>query len=203
MKKRILLLGIFSAMYVFLSAQQTFTIIAEGFSFSPSTLTITQNDIVQFNTSFEHPVLQVSQSTWNSNGSTPLSGGFSFPSGSGTFEADAPGTIYYICTLHIGSGMKGRIVINAPTGTNDVSAEDSFKIYPGFATNFLHIVNAGHKPLKGIKIIDVSGKIIHRINEFINTENDLHIDITHFNKGLFFIILETEDARVSKKFVKL
>ena len=83
-----------------ISAQQSFTVTASGLKFNPDLINAKIGDMITFSVGSSHPVLQVDEATFNSNGKTPLSGGFSFPSGSGTFTAIAAGTIYYVCTNH-------------------------------------------------------------------------------------------------------
>ncbi len=93
---------------------QVHTISNDGFSFSPAELTITTGDTIQFTVGSQHPVQEVSKNTWEVNGTTPLSGGFSFPSGNGQITFSTPGIVYYVCTNHAAIGMKGKITIEAP-----------------------------------------------------------------------------------------
>lgn len=90
------------------------TVTFSGLTFSPALLTITEGDTVVFVLSGIHDALQVSQSTWNANGTTPLGGGFSVPFGGGEVVPVGTGTKYYVCTNHAFSGMKGRIVVDPP-----------------------------------------------------------------------------------------
>ncbi len=95
------------------SAQATkHTVTVSGLTFSPATLTITEGDTVVFILSALHSALEVSQSTWDANGATPLGGGFSVPFGGGEAVPVGTGTHYYVCTNHVISGMKGRIIVN-------------------------------------------------------------------------------------------
>lgn len=93
----------------------TWTVTSSGNNFSPATLTISVGDNVNFNIASIHDVLEVSQTTWNSNGTTPLPGGFSTPNGGGMISASSLGigTHYYVCTPHASQGMKGRIIVQA------------------------------------------------------------------------------------------
>lgn len=94
----------------------TFTISTSGFAFTPASTTINLGDIVNFALAgTNHDAVEVSLATYNANGSTPLSGGFSFGIGiSGTIPAAklTVGTHYFVCTPHIGFGMKGTIIVN-------------------------------------------------------------------------------------------
>lgn len=91
------------------------TVTFSGLSFSPALITITEGDTVVFVLSAIHNAVEVSQSTWNANGTTPLGGGFSVPFGGGEVVPSGVGTHYYICTNHAASSMKGRIIVD-PAG---------------------------------------------------------------------------------------
>jgi large repetitive protein len=93
----------------------TITVNNSGNSFVPFSVTITVGDAVNFVLSSNHDAREVSQATWNSNGSTPLSGGFQTAFGGGLVSAaQLPiGTHYYVCTPHVSFGMKGIIVVQS------------------------------------------------------------------------------------------
>ncbi len=84
-----------------------------GSTFSPDSITITQGDTVLFTLQGTHNATEVDQATWLINDNTPLGGGFSIPFGGGTVTGLSIGTHYYVCDNHFGSGMKGRIVVQA------------------------------------------------------------------------------------------
>ncbi len=89
------------------------TVNNSGSTFSPATLTISPGDSVNFILASIHNAVEVDQSTWNSNGSAALSGGFQTPfSGGMVLPAQlATGTHYYVCTNHVSGGMKGTIIV--------------------------------------------------------------------------------------------
>src|SRR5688572_11861377 len=78
----------------------TFTITNSGNSFAPASMTIAVGDTVVFVLTSTHDAREVSQTTWNSNGTTSLTGGFQTAFGGGTvFPAQLGiGTHYYVCT---------------------------------------------------------------------------------------------------------
>jgi plastocyanin len=88
---------------------ETHEISNEGFAFVPDDVSIQVGDTVEFTVGSPHPVLEVSQETWENNGTTALSGGFSVPPGDGKVSFTETGTHYYVCENHVGSGMKGII----------------------------------------------------------------------------------------------
>jgi len=89
-----------------------------GFTFSPSSISINLGDTVSFEIASIHFVVEVDQSTWNSNGNTS-NGGFQTPDGGGIVVPTQVGTYYYVCGFHYSLGMKGIITVVAPTGVND------------------------------------------------------------------------------------
>ncbi|MBR9975652.1 MAG: hypothetical protein KFF77_08725 [Bacteroidetes bacterium] len=93
----------------------THTISNSGTSFTPATLSINLGDTVVFSLGTTHNAVEVSQATWNSNGNTPLAGGFSLPFGGGTVVPTATGTYYYVCSPHASLGMKGTITVTSTT----------------------------------------------------------------------------------------
>jgi plastocyanin len=100
----------------------THTVTNSGFTFSPSSITINLGDTVRFQLESIHNVVEVSQSTWNAGGTTPLAGGFSVPYGGGIAVPTTIGTHYYVCEPHVSSGMKGTITVNQ---TTDVEVTNS------------------------------------------------------------------------------
>ncbi len=91
----------------------TWIVTNSGFTFSPSTITINPGDDVNFNLDVIHDAVEVSQSTWNANGNTPLAGGFQLSFGGGLVPSSklGVGTHYYVCSPHASSGMKGTIIV--------------------------------------------------------------------------------------------
>ncbi|HNT19496.1 MAG TPA: T9SS type A sorting domain-containing protein [Saprospiraceae bacterium] len=92
---------------------KTWFVTNSGNSFSPATITISPGDSVQFNLAVAHNVREVSQGTWNANGTSSLAGGFQLPFGGGlVLPAQlGAGTHYYVCVPHASQGMKGTIVV--------------------------------------------------------------------------------------------
>ncbi len=201
MKKCILFL-ILSGIFSITESQQTYTITPSGLAFNPSTVTVNQGDIVQFNVGIEHPVLQVSESTWNSNGNTPLSGGFSFPDGTGIYNANLPGTYYYICTNHINSGMKGKIIVNGSTGLEPADANVTFTILPNPANDYIIISNL-NEPVQEIRILDITGKTIMNMSNLDPIKDQYHYDVSALYRGIYFISLKLGDQVITRKFIKL
>lgn len=187
-----------------LDAQVTVTINkGAGNSFNPADVTVNQGDIIHFNLSTFHSILQVSQTTWNANGTAALPGGFSFPTGSGDYTTTTPGVIYYVCTNHVATdGMKGTITVSAVTGINDVHKNDGGNLYPNPATDFINYQAKSNSPVQEIRIIDITGKAVKIIQKSDISDNRVRIDIGNLNKGLYFIRVKTGGGIESGKFLK-
>jgi len=203
--KKILLQFLFLTILANLNAQQTFTVNmgSDGFSFDPAQLTVNQGDIVHFNLPAPHNVTQVSQTTWNANQTTPLPGGFLFPNGSGDYTANTPGTIYYVCTIHVASdGMKGTITVNVVTGINDIHYSGAGKLYPNPATDYITYQIKGTSVVHEIKIVDITGKTVKILQKPEVSDYQVIIDIANLNKGIYFILVKSDDGIESGKFLK-
>ena len=77
--------------------------------FSPSDLTINLGDTVYFENLGSHNAVEVSEETYNSDG-TASNGGFELYS-DGYVVFEEVGTYYYVCTPHVQMGMKGTITV--------------------------------------------------------------------------------------------
>lgn len=102
------------------------TIYASDYNiFSPENLTINTLDTVFFTNLGIHDATEVDQETYEANEATS-NGGFAY--NTDTFHVfTEPGTYYYVCTPHVGMGMKGIITVvddwtlfqtNASTGVS-------------------------------------------------------------------------------------
>ena len=184
-------------------AQQAFTVTKSGFSFSPASISAKVGDKVTFSVGTAHPVLQVEESTYNSNGNTPLSGGFSFPSGSGTYTTADPGTIYYICVNHISLGMKGKIEVSEPTNIPKEFANAGFDVCPNPVDNVIFIKNPDSSNPLSLKIYDISGKTILTADAKNLILNKNSVSLKSLRKGMYFITVIYPDKSFTRKLIKL
>jgi plastocyanin len=135
--KTTLLICVFILLSASIALSVTHTIINSGFTFSPSALTINQGDTVNFVLGSLHDAIEVSQATWNANGTTS-NGGFQVPFGGGIVVSLSQGTHYYVCSNHVLLGMKGTITVNLSSGvqTIDNKLPSSFKLSQNFPNPF-------------------------------------------------------------------
>jgi hypothetical protein len=80
-------------------------------------------------------------------------------------------------------------------GINEESMQN-VRVYPNPATSQITISNVV-SPILTIKIIDISGKTIKRINHDSNT-----INVSDLTKGIYFLQVQTEQSVINKKFIK-
>ena len=112
-----------------------FTITPTGnLTYSPTVTNASVNDTVTIIASNLHPAVEVSQSTWNANNSTPLPAGFGFHSSTFDVILTAPGTIYFVCDNHAGSGMKGQINVTL-SGVTELSTFNIARLFVNPSTN--------------------------------------------------------------------
>jgi plastocyanin len=177
---------------VLLSYANTFTISTSGFSFSLPTTNIIFGDTVIFNVGGGHTATEVSQSTWNSNGTTS-NGGFNFSSGSDQLLTGLTvGTHYFVCQIHVGSmGMKGQIVVSAVSQTKQNQA-NQIKILPNPVKNFIQLENISND-LNRITITGVDGKTL-RNWQVDSTPSS--IQVGDLPKGIYFLAGYTDDKQL-------
>ena len=95
------------------------TITTPGNFFTPDTLIVNVGDTVTLIMGPSHNAVEVSQSTWISNG-TQSNGGFNIYYGAtGTFVPTINQTYYYVCQPHVTMGMKGVIIANSSPPSTD------------------------------------------------------------------------------------
>jgi plastocyanin len=175
----------------------TWIITNSGSTFSPSTITITVGDDVTFNLASIHNAVEVSQATWNANGSTKLTGGFETAFGGGQVLSSqlGVGTHYYVCANHVSSGMKGTIVLQNATGIEENRLSSDFSIYPN--PSFISVTIKANENRIGSEfyIADLTGKKVAsgKLDNEITT-----IDISHLTRGIYMIGMVDQRERPVK-----
>ena len=177
------------------------TISTAGFTFSPVNTTIVQGDTIVFNVGSGHTATEVTQLTWNANGTT-ASGAFDLSSGNNqTVTGLSLGTHYFVCQIHVGSmSMKGTIIVGLPLGVKNQKADDNLvTIFPNPTKDFLMIKNDGIAFTK-ISIANIEGKIV---KEIIPDKSTDRISITDLANGEYIFSAYTkENDLYIRKFVK-
>ena len=83
-------------------------------------------------------------------------------------------------------------------GIDELNLQNHFSLYPSPAWDFLRI-KSDKFLMDIIKITDLTGKNIFSKE---NTGTSIQLDISFLSNGLYFLIIETKEGRVVKKFVK-
>jgi plastocyanin len=189
----------------FTALATTWTITNSGFGFSPMTLTIAQGDTVIFDIEGIHNAVEVSQATYNANGTSPLSGGFEVSFGGGTvFPGDlSAGTHFYVCQPHASGGMKGTIIVTQTTATESASLPEGITIFPNPSQNgIFQLKMDGLEYVKNmdIEIFDPKGiKIYDRKRLATGATHEL--DLSEANSGIYLIKMYGDSRIYSAKLV--
>lgn len=166
-----------------MKAQTTHNLFTGSSTFSPALLTIQPGDIVNISVNPGHTCTEVTQATWDANGTTS-NGGFNYSPGSHQLILTVPGTYYYVCQIHAFMGMKGRIIVESGTGVSDNSAAAAFSVSPNPASEHL-IVMADPAMASFVALIDVQGReVLRRTVKGTDT-----ISIAHLASGDYTVAL--------------
>lgn len=204
MKK--ILLALFITLFCLNVFGATFPVTNIGFTFSPATTIITQNDDVLFTLGAIHDAVEVDLATYNANGTSPIIG-FSVPFGGGTLLGSqlSIGTHYYVCENHAFMGMKGIIIVQSVSAVPVVKAQNDMQIYPNPAKDHitLQFNNPTSNPVE-IKLFDLQGKLVDVL--FLKTEfSGLLVRTFSLNKinggGIYFVKLTSGDTVAYQKIV--
>lgn len=199
-------LTILSAIFFSAANAATFTVFTSGLTYSPSVINAVVGDTINFSAS-GHPVLEVSQATWNANGSTALPGGFSFPSGTGQLILTAAGTRFYVCTLHFSSGMKGQINVTSPSSIGNIITAMNSKgmVYPSPAVSQMSIIAGSAFTNKNVtlNIFDMTGRMVSSLNYMTGVYGDINTDVAFLQQGIYLAEVKAGDNRRVFRFQKV
>jgi plastocyanin len=156
MRKNLLLIPLL-ALAGMARAQATHELTNVGDSFSPATITLVAGDSIHLVLADPHTCTEVSEATWNVNGSTS-NGGFDFPPGEHTFVLDVPGTYYYVCVPHADMGMKGKFIVENGSGVRDRPAATAMELRPNPAEGSVQVLGlaAGQR----VQVRNMAGAVV-------------------------------------------
>lgn len=193
------LLSVFLLLISLTGFSTTFTITNSGFTFNPATINISIGDDVNFVLAGSHNAIEISQATWNANGTTPLPGGFqtAFGGGAVTSSQLTVGTHWYICENHASSGMKGRIIVGS-LGLQENQLLFPITVFPNPATDFITIKSNDEVVDSKYSIVDESGRVVLSGKLYNSTSS---INISQLTNGIYFFQIN-EKKRKSVKLIK-
>ena len=150
---------------------------------------------------------------WTNNSSFPNATDYEYTINAGTNWFDCNSNPIYVGDIYIPAGdVQVRIIaitntnfksdelmsdMNFTNSTNIENTDNNISIYPNPTSNFIEITAEN---ICSIKIIDISGKIIY---SFETTDNSTTIDLSKFEKGIYFVKISTDNSTYSKKIIKL
>jgi plastocyanin len=181
----------------------TWTVTNVGTSFSPSTLTIMEGDTVVFDLDNDHNSAEVSQATWNANGSTPLAGGWVTAFGGGVvLPADlTEGTHWYVCQPHASMGMKGMIIVLGTTSIEDNPFFAGVSIYPNPSKGNIYLKGqTGHSKNLQVDIYNVQGVRVYGTTKLNNTSME-EIEIPTLEEGIYIVRLQSDEGMSMRKVI--
>lgn len=165
------------------------TITRSGYTFSPSAITITYGDSVNFDLTSFHHVVEVSKATWAANDSIPIIG-FSVPLGGGMVLPTqlAVDTHYYVCQNHAYMGMKGIIIVQNSAGIRENTLKANISIYPNPSKGKFQLQINSLQFVKNynLEIYNTQGDKIYAAF-ILNQQNTNNIDLSDLPKGIYFI----------------
>ncbi|UCH14422.1 MAG: hypothetical protein JSV22_00290 [Bacteroidales bacterium] len=194
MKTRIILSLILAVLFSSLGNAKKVTISNSGNTYTPDEITVELGDTVVFNISSYHNAVEVSQSTWDANGTEP-NGGFDIDFGGGELVLETPGTFYYVCTPHASLGMKGIITVTSTITSSEQSTVESnsdavLSVYPNPVSDLMTLsFNVNRQTRVSINILDITGR---------TTQNLIDSD---YEPGIYTEIVNLEHLRAGRYFV--
>ena len=169
--------------------------------YTPDTLEIIRGDTVLFNVNQSHPTIQVSETTYRSNGNTPLTGGFGSFASPTSIVFNEPGNIFFVCRPHAFLGMKGMIVVkNWPLGTDKELSATGVNVYPNPAKSFVTVQLPQATIVQSICVLNSNGLEVLRssVNASVSSYS---INTEALNSGIYNVAILTSDKKIVSKIV--
>jgi plastocyanin len=163
-----------------------------GLTYSPAELDVEVGDNVTIQAAPNHPTVQVSQLTWDADGTTPLDGGFGPETSSFTFEITEVGDIYYVCTAHVQLGMKGVIRVGT-TGIDELSNSISVNLgrLPITDGRLDYSIEAPEGFVQSIELYSISGSML--VNEPVSSsQGSLQLNA---RPGVYILLMKDRNGK--------
>lgn len=166
----------------------TWVVTNSGNTFVPATLTIVEGDTVVFQLDNDHNAAEVTQNTWMANGSAHMPGGFITSFGGGTvLPTQLPvGTHFYVCQPHAHVGMKGQIIVQQSTSTDESPYDNSFNVYPNPTSGKIQLTVPDQLSSRySMEVYDINGKTVLSKSDI--ELSGAEVDLSSFGKGIYYI----------------
>ncbi|MCX6173705.1 MAG: T9SS type A sorting domain-containing protein [Ignavibacteriales bacterium] len=189
-----------------ISFSKTYIINNSGTSFSPGSITINVGDTVKFVLESIHNAREVSQATWNANGTTS-NGGFDLPNGGGIVVLNQVGIHYYVCVPHASFGMKGTITVNNATDVKTISEiiPNNFILNQNYPNPFNPSTSITYSlPNTGYITLEVFNMIGQRVATLIDGIENAGSHQIQFNankiaSGIYFYRIQFNSLTLTKR----
>ena len=114
-------------------------------------------------------------------------------------EADGTGSYLQLINTSLDNNLASNWISssNNVLSTNSTLESSILSIYPNPVTHFLSIHTT--EQMSGIKIFDISGKLIFDLKQKSNTINT---DWSIYPNGIYFVVIYDESSLVTKKIIK-
>jgi plastocyanin len=200
MKKQLLFSAIICCSQLIFGTTTTVTS-TSGNTFSPNSVTINVGDTVNFQLTSIHNAVEVSQATWNANGTTALPG-FSVPFGGGIVTGLAVGVHYYVCANHASMGMKGMITVTPASGIDQNKLNiDMVNIFPNPTNGKLTVVNQNIiTPNTSLHVYNALGEEVYSVHS-TQLQASTKIDLSPFHTGIYFVQIQNGENVYTKRIV--
>ena len=201
-----LLLIIFSAVVINHNLFATdYIITISGFTYTPNSISVISGDKVTIEASTFHPLVQVDKATWETNGNTPMNNGWGTKTSSFDFIAATSDTIYFVCSVHHATGMKGRIIVQ---GLIDIKINkyetDLINLFPNPAsTSTILCINSEPNTFVTINLFDSNGKLCKDYYSEINVTGNYKktLNFEDLNNGIYFLLINENRNEYYKKII--
>lgn len=176
-----------------------------GNSYLPNTITVNVGDEVIIDASAVYPLIQVSPDSWHLNRTSLQNGGFSSSSKYRLLitSAMAGQTIYFGSGAHLGSGMKGQIIVRSVPGiyANHPNGFD-FTVYPNpVSTDSWINLQLSRSERISIQVYDMQGRIVRTFidQEMKAGEMKMPFTLSSLDKGNYIVQMRSNKERISKQ----
>ncbi|MBL7920138.1 MAG: T9SS type A sorting domain-containing protein [Bacteroidia bacterium] len=177
---------------------------AGGAAYTPSIVNVVVGDVVQWGNSTTYPCAQVSQSTWQANGTATVAGGFGTKTASYQMTVTATtGTIYFVCTTKVATnGTKGIVTLNGTVGltTNQIYLSNLL-VFPNPAKGEVNLtVPAGIETINA-KLFALNGQEVEVLNAAQSaTPNTFVLTFSPMiTKGIYFLEISSGTEKIYRR----
>lgn len=165
-------------------------------TFNPALTNAMVGDTVNFSTTANHPIVQVSSADWVTGTPTPMGGGWGEKTANFTIVIGSTDTIFFMCKFHGPGGMKGQIVVGSVN--NIRSGSISKLVIPNPVKNGLVQISRVSNQ-REFRLYAPSGELLHTA---IPNSDYIEIELLRTGWYLLQIFHETGEAEVRKLFVE-